>query len=213
MGVRTRGRVAGRRSRSSASRSRRQRVRISVVVGAAVAALALLIGIAAIAASRDAALVCLDAAGRPIDPEASIAGYGAEQLANAKTVMDVGAAQGAPLAAQEIAVMTAMGESGLRVLDRGDAAGPDSRGLFQQRDNGAWGSYEDRMDPSVSATNFYRSLLALPDWQSLEPTVAAHLVQRNSDERHYERYFAPAQEVVRELGVSVLSCGPAGDAG
>ena len=27
-------------------------------------------------------------------------------------------------------MMTAMGESGLRVLDRGDTAGPDNRGLF-----------------------------------------------------------------------------------
>ena len=57
-----------------------------------------------------------------------------------------------------ISVMVALGESGLRVLDYGDGPGPDSRGLFQQRDNGAWGSYADRMDPTTSATNFIKAL-------------------------------------------------------
>ena len=38
---------------------------------------------------------------------------------------------------QAIGVMTAMGEYSLQVLEYGDAAGPDSRGLFQQRANGA----------------------------------------------------------------------------
>lgn len=103
--------------------------------------------------------MCLPGSQQPgvtIDPESvpstPIAGYEHEQLVNAAHIMQAGEALGLSARDQTIGVMTAMGESSLRVLDHGDAAGPDSRGLFQQRDNGAWGSYEDRMDPFISAT-------------------------------------------------------------
>lgn len=102
-----------------------------------------------------------------------------------------------------------MGESGLRVLDYGDGVGPDSRGLFQQRDNGAWGSYVDRMDPTTSATNFYRALLAVGGWDSLTPTLAAHKTQRNADPYHYARYWPAALEVVAVL--SGTTAAPAAD--
>ncbi len=156
-------------------------------------------------------LVCVDAEGRPLEPGATIAGYGSDQLANAKSIVSAGESLGAPRDAQIIAVMTAMGESGLRVLDHGDSAGPDSRGLFQQRDNGAWGTYEDRMNPTVSADNFYRDLLDTPGWESMEPTIAAHTVQGNSDSGHYERWYPAAVEVVDALTVRSLQCGGDGD--
>ncbi|MFC5382129.1 M23 family metallopeptidase [Aquipuribacter nitratireducens] len=143
-------------------------------------------------------------------PLGGVAGYDGEQLANAAAIVTAGGALGVPARAQLIAVMTAMGESGLRVLDYGDAVGPDSRGLFQQRDNGAWGSYADRMDPLISSTNFYRALLAVDGWESLPPTIAAHRTQRNADPYHYERYWAAAVEVVAALSgaVPASSCGP-----
>ncbi len=132
-------------------------------------------------------------------PDGPVAGYDAEQLANAAAIMNAGQELGLDTCAQTIGVMTAMGESSLRVLDRGDAVGPDSRGLFQQRDNGAWGPYADRMDPTTSATNFFRALQQVPDWQALAPTIAAHRTQRNADPLHYERYWDPAVEVVTAL--------------
>ncbi|MDR1513939.1 MAG: hypothetical protein LBS56_10775 [Propionibacteriaceae bacterium] len=111
--------------------------------------------------------------------------------------------------------MTAMGESGLRVLDHGDAIGPDSRGLFQQRDNGAWGSLADRMDPYISATNFFRALMAVPNRDTMTPTQVAHAVQRNADPNHYTRWSDPAEEVVEALGsvtATSSSCAvPTGD--
>jgi hypothetical protein len=125
-------------------------------------------------------------------PSASVSGFSPEQLANA-------AALGVDARGQAIGVMTAMGESSLRVLDRGDAAGPDSRGLFQQRDNGAWGTYGDRMDPAVSATNFFRALLRVPDWQTLPPTIAAHRTQHNADPYHYARWWDAAVAVLDAL--------------
>lgn len=140
--------------------------------------------------------VRVDPAALPAGP---VAGWGPEQLANAAAIVNAGADLGLDTCAQVIGVMTAMGESSLRVLDRGDAAGPDSRGLFQQRDNGAWGSYADRMDPTTSATNFFRALQEVPGWRSLEPTIAAHRTQRNADPYHYERWWDDAVEVVSAL--------------
>ncbi|MGY1732382.1 hypothetical protein ACI798_12765 [Geodermatophilus sp. SYSU D01045] len=142
-------------------------------------------------------------------PDGPVAGYGAEQLANAAAIVNAAEALGLDTCAQVIGVMTAMGESSLLVLDRGDAAGPDSRGLFQQRDNGAWGSYEDRMDPATSATNFFLALQEVPDWQSLPPTIAAHRTQRNADPFHYQRWWDDAVEVVGALaGRPVLAPRP-----
>lgn len=132
-------------------------------------------------------------------PTGGIAGYSGEQLQNAAQIMAAGAALGLDARGQTIGVMTAMGESSLRVLDQGDAVGPDSRGLFQQRDNGRWGSYEDRMDPFISATNFFTALQQVQGWKNLPPSIAAHRVQVNSDPYHYERYLQPAAEVVAGL--------------
>ena len=141
-------------------------------------------------------------------PEGPVAGWSGEQLANAAAVVNAAEALGLDTCAQVVGVMTAMGESSLRVLDRGDAAGPDSRGLFQQRDNGAWGSYADRMDPTTSATNFFLALQEVPDWRSLPPTIAAHRTQRNADPDHYRRWWDDAVEVVGALaGRPVLGAG------
>jgi hypothetical protein len=141
-------------------------------------------------------------------PDGPVAGYAGEQLANAAAIVNAAHDLGLDTCAQVVGVMTAMGESSLRVLDRGDAAGPDSRGLFQQRDNGAWGSYADRMDPTTSATNFFRALQEVPDWPSLPPTIAAHRTQRNADPYHYARWWDDAVEVVSALaGRPVLGTG------
>lgn len=129
-----------------------------------------------------------------------VAGYSGVQLDNAAAIMRAGADLGVPVLGQTIGVMTAMGESTLQVLDRGDFVGPDSRGLFQQRDNGAWGTYEQRMDPYQSATSFFRALIKVPGWETLAPTIAAHRVQRNADPYHYEKHWAPATQVVAALG-------------
>ncbi len=132
-------------------------------------------------------------------PDITISGYGHEQLVNAAYIIQAGRDLGLSGSDQTIGVMTAMGESSLTVIDYGDVAGPDSRGLFQQRDNGAWGTYEDRMDPYISATNFFRVLMEVPDRDSLEPTEVAHRVQRNADPYHYTRFWAPAVDVVAGL--------------
>ena len=105
-------------------------------------------------------------------PTTAIDGYSGVQLQNAAAIMNAADSQGMDLQAQLIGVMTAMGESQLQVLDHGDTAGPDSRGLFQQRSS--WGTLAQRMDPTQSATLFFQKLKTVPDWQTLDPSIAAH---------------------------------------
>ena len=131
--------------------------------------------------------------------EGPVAGYRREQLINAAHILNAAAELHLTRRDQQIGVMTAMGESGLRVLDHGDAAGPDSRGLFQQRSGGAWGSLADRMDPHISATNFFNALAGIAGRDALEPTLVANRVQRNADPYHYRAYWGSAGDVVDAL--------------
>jgi surface antigen len=141
-----------------------------------------------------------------------VAGYSGEQLVSAAMIVNAGKALDLGVKGQTIGVMAALGESGLQALDRGDAPGPDSRGLFQQRDDGAWGSYEDRMDPTTSATNFFEALVEVEGWESLSPAEAAHKVQRNADPFHYEKYWTDAVDVVAAVadidGLQTCLAGP-----
>lgn len=132
-------------------------------------------------------------------PVQSVDNWNAAQLVNAAYIMKAAADQGLSAKAQTVGVMTAIGESSLNVIDSGDAAGPDSRGLFQQRDNGSWGTYEDRMDPYTSATNFFKALAKVDGWENLEPTIAAHRVQRNADPDHYGKFWEPATKITAAL--------------
>ncbi|AWG02927.1 hypothetical protein DZF92_01590 [Clavibacter michiganensis subsp. insidiosus] len=133
-----------------------------------------------------------------------VAGYSGDQLVNAASIINAGAALGVSSQGQIVGVMTAMGESGLRNIEYGDAAGPDSRGLFQQRDT--WGTLEQRMNPAQAATFFFERLVKVPNWPSMTPTAAAHAVQRNQEADHYTRWFEPAQAVVSALTGSDTAC-------
>jgi cell wall-associated NlpC family hydrolase len=126
----------------------------------------------------------------------AVAGLNADQLHNAGTVIAVAQAMGLDVRGQTIGVMVALGESGLVNIDVGDAAGPDSRGLFQQRANGAWGSYADRMNPETASRNFYKALQGTSGWEAMSATGAAHAVQRNADPNYYTRYFDEASQIV-----------------
>ncbi|MCW2133497.1 hypothetical protein [Crystallibacter permensis] len=140
--------------------------------------------------SKSAAAACAPVSAAS-DSDIHVDGYSTDQVKNAAAII-VGQTLNLPVKGQMISVMAALGESGLRVLDYGDGPGPDSRGLFQQRDNGAWGSYADRMDPVTSATNFIKALQAVDGWELMEPTIAGNKVQRNADPYHYQKYWPEA---------------------
>lgn len=143
----------------------------------------------------------------PSAPPTAVAGtlptkvgiYEGVQLVNAGYVIKAGQSLGLDAWTITVGVMTTMGESGLRVLPYGDAAGPDSLGLWQQRDNGAWGSRADRMDPTISSINGFKALIAVPGYRALAPTVAAHRAQGNSSENYYAPFWPDAVQVVAAL--------------
>ncbi|WP_299039851.1 M23 family metallopeptidase [uncultured Pseudokineococcus sp.] len=145
-------------------------------------------------------------------PTSAVAGYSGEQLVNAAHIMNAGAQAGLSVRDQTIGVMTAMGESSLRNIDYGDwetrgvrnadGSRTTSLGLFQQQGNGAWGSYADRMDPSRSATSFFRVLAEVEGREQMAPTRVANRVQRNDDPEHYTRWWDPAVAVVDALTTS-----------
>lgn len=116
--------------------------------------------------------------------------------------------------AAQIGLMTALVESGdpmqmyanNRVPEslnyRHDAVGSDydSVGLFQQRDNGAWGTVAQRMDPYESAKMFYRELSKF-DWQSMEPGDAAQKVQRSAFPDRYAAKMDRAGQLYGDTGL------------
>ncbi|WP_448222464.1 phage tail protein [Gordonia iterans] len=79
-----------------------------------------------------------------------------------------------------------------------DAVGSDhdSIGLFQQRDNGAWGTVADRMDPHKSAKMFYDALVKIPNWESMDMGAAAQAVQRSALPGKYAQKIGRATELV-----------------
>ncbi|GAB3166172.1 hypothetical protein GCM10027059_24880 [Myceligenerans halotolerans] len=145
-------------------------------------------------------VVAADGGGRQV----AAGGFTAEQLQNATVILQVGAERGVPAKAQAIAVMTALGESGMRNLTYGDdrfgVRNPDgsltsSIGMFQEQ---KWfGTVEERLDPVGSSGRFYDRLLAVEGWQAMEPTIAAHKAQRNADPYHYASQWDRALQVMR----------------
>jgi hypothetical protein len=190
--------------RRAERRAQRRRVLLRIVLAVGVVAAVAVVGILiplGLAHEKPVA-ICL---GDPATyPEAGVAGWEGEQLDNAATIMQTATALGFGRDGQILGVMTAMGESSLRNIDYGDwetsgFTNPDgtrttSIGLFQQQD--WWGSVEQRMDPATAATLFYQRLARVPDWQSLDRSLAIHRVQINLDPTYYTRYAEDAVAVV-----------------
>ncbi|MGY1634693.1 hypothetical protein ACI784_23580 [Geodermatophilus sp. SYSU D01186] len=127
-----------------------------------------------------------------------------EQVANARTIAQVGRDRGLPQRAVVIALATAMQESGLRNLDYGDR---DSLGLFQQRPSQGWGTPAQVQDPVYAAGKFYDGLVQVPGWDSRRLTDAAQIVQRSGFPEAYQKHEAMAVELTAALDVDSLPCG------
>ena len=130
---------------------------------------------------------------------ASFGSFHGDQVVNAAIVMSAGLRLGVPERALQIAVMTAMGESDLEVVDEGESLGPDKAGLFQQGASGTWGTHADRVAPAISAAQFYAALLAVENWEAMAPEEAANAVQRGADASTYARFWDAATAMVGRL--------------
>ncbi|MGP9619837.1 phage tail tape measure protein [Corynebacterium sp. AOP34-BR1-29] len=78
----------------------------------------------------------------------------------------------------------------------------DSVGLFQQRDNGAWGTVAQRMDPYDSAGMFFDEMLRkFPNWQSMDPGAVAQGVQVSAFPDRYATKMGRAETLVADAGL------------
>jgi len=131
-----------------------------------------------------------------------------QQIANARLIERGVLEVGGSGRAVYLALVAAVGESDLINVNHGDTAGPDSRGLFQQRAN--WASLAERMNPTTAAKLFMLGphqgrqggLLDLPNWAQLRVTTAIHRVQVNADPEHYSRFEARARSIGEQAGVN-----------
>lgn len=146
--------------------------------------------------------------------------FSQEQLNNAATIIAAGNTAGVGAQGQKVALMTALQESTLRNLANPGVAGSmdlphegtgidhDSAGLFQQRASMGWGSVEEIMTPSKSASVFYDRLKGVEGWESMPPGQAAQSVQRSATPTAYDKWEPTAGALMAAL--AGVKCEPLG---
>ena len=130
-----------------------------------------------------------------------------EQVSNAEVIITEGQKAGVPEDGWVIAIATALQESGLRNLNYGDRAGPDSRGIFQQRTSTGWGTIAQTRNPQLAAQAFYGTarhtdnpgLTDIPEWQTMPLTQAAQAVQHSGTPTAYAKWENTARAIVGQL--------------
>ncbi|WP_279070426.1 hypothetical protein [Microbacterium lacticum] len=132
----------------------------------------------------------------------------AEQIENARIIIEVGRSRGVSERGIAIALATGMVESWLRNLDWGDR---DSLGLFQQRPSTGWGTEDEVRDPYRAAAAFFggpddpngtatRGLLDVPGWEAMDFGAAAQAVQISAHPERYGPWEQQAEEWLATLG-------------
>lgn len=145
--------------------------------------------------------------------------WSAEQVGNAKVIINVGRQVGASDRDILIALMAGFQESGLRNLNYGDR---DSIGMFQQRT--PWGTRADRLDPAKSARMFFlggaqgqRGLLDFKNRDQMSLGQAAQKVQVSAFPGAYDKWQDESAGLLKELGGSQtpgsIPTGNTGDTG
>lgn len=114
----------------------------------------------------------------------------------AALIAAIGVRRGLPARAVSIALATAYQESKIQNLPGGDA---DSLGLFQQRPSQGWGQPAQIMDPVYATNAFYNALVKIPNYQSLDITVAAQQVQHSAYPSAYAQHESEARAVASAL--------------
>jgi hypothetical protein len=121
----------------------------------------------------------------------------ADQMRNAKQIIDAGKSMGLPPRAWVIALATSMQETKLHNYgDLGNSNDHDSLGLFQQRPSSGWGSEKQIMNPTYAAKAFYKALTQVHGWDKMPLTDAAQAVQVSAFGDRYAQWEAHAGDVV-----------------
>lgn len=131
-----------------------------------------------------------------------------DQASNAAVIAAAATKRNMPTRAATIGIATSMQESKLTNIDYGDNAGPDSRGLFQQRPSMGWGTEEQVQDPVYAANRFFQELETF-DYESMALTDAAQKVQRSAYPQAYAKHEEEASAFASALtgaSPSTLNC-------
>lgn len=141
-----------------------------------------------------------------------VQGLDAQAAANARTLYAVANRRGGQPAAV-ITITVGLAESNLKVLNnpndppsmafpaQGTGHDHTSSGIFQQQNNGAWGTPAQRMDPAASTNLFLDSLLKVSGWNTMPPQQAAQRVQQSFDPTgsNYLVQLAQARNIVASI--------------
>lgn len=131
-----------------------------------------------------------------------------ERKENARQIIEIGNSRGESAYSIQTALETAMQESGLINLPKGDR---DSLGLFQQRPSQGWGTAAQIMNVTYSTTAFFNALDKVANKDNLSHKDAAIAVQI-PDLDAYESW--DWDEIGNELvsGAKAETCADANDA-
>ncbi|OHT73371.1 hypothetical protein [Mycobacteroides chelonae] len=153
--------------------------------------------------------------GPSIDSGAGVGGpatfgdYKERQMQVAKAIVGEGLRRGISPFGIQIALATALAESGMRSLankavpdsllipNDGIGSDHDSVGPFQQRQS--WGRTADLMNPSTSAGKFYDELVKVRGWQNMALTQAAQAVQRSAFPDAYAKQAGNARALLNVI--------------
>jgi hypothetical protein len=142
---------------------------------------------------------------------APVAGLTQAQMNNAATIVKTGLSMGIPERGLIVAIATAMQESNLYNLantglpeslnypNEGTGYDHDSVGLFQQRTSTGWGTVQELMTPSISASKFFAALQNVYGWQNMSIAGAAQAVQVSAFPDAYAKHEIAATTVVEAL--------------
>jgi len=132
-----------------------------------------------------------------------------EQEANAVTIIETGKEMGFDENGWAVALATAMQEAKLynaasdsvpESWDYTDSSvhyeDHDSVGIFQQRTSMGWGSVEELMDVSTSASKFYGTLDDIGGWQDMSIAEAAQAVQVSAFPDYYAQWEDLAWSII-----------------
>lgn len=159
-------------------------------------------------------------------PDGKFRTLGETELRHAATIIAVARSLGVPPRAEQIAIMTALQESGLKMYANStvpeslnydhDAVGEDhdSVNYFQQRPASGWGTVAELMDPVYAAKAFFggesgpnggspRGLLDVKGWESMDLGEAAQTVQVSAYPSAYDKWEAPAAAIITAVSGSV----------
>jgi hypothetical protein len=155
--------------------------------------------------------------------QADLANLTPTALANAKTIYDVSAQMNLPARAAVIGIATALQETYLKNMansnvpksltlpHQGVGSDHDSVGLFQQRPlppdgAGSWGTVEELMTPSVSATKFFSKMRTIDGWETLPLAVVAQRVQVSAFPDAYAKHEPLATAIANAITDGALTC-------